>query len=174
MSENQSISEEKKTLLANTDRFLTLFIDEEQYGLEIDVVKEIIAMMKTTPVPKTPSYLQGVMNLRGNIIPVVNLRSKFNMAYRETDDRTAIVIVSIEGTSIGFIVDRVEEVLAVEKDQFSKTPNFETAIDKEFISKMARTEEGVVMILDLKKVFDKDELSFFDSLNEEDDEEEMV
>jgi purine-binding chemotaxis protein CheW len=164
------MSEEKKVLLANTDRFLTLFIDEEQYGLDIDIVKEIIAMMNTTPVPKTPEYIQGVMNLRGNIIPVVNLRKKFGMENKESNDRTAIVIVSIEGTSIGFIVDRVEEVMAVEKSQFSKPPNFDTKIDSEFISKMVRTESGVVMILDLKKVFDKDELSFFESL---DDNEEM-
>ena len=128
-------------------------------------------MMRTTPVPKTPEYLQGVMNLRGNIIPVVNLRTKFSMVHKETDDRTAIVIVLIEGTNIGFIVDRVEEVLAVEKEQFSKPPNFDTAIDSEYISKMVRTENGVVMILDLKKVFDRDELSFFDSLDKEDDEE---
>ena len=127
--------------------------------------------MRTTPVPKTPEYLQGVMNLRGNIIPVVNLRTKFSMVHKETDDRTAIVIVLIEGTNIGFIVDRVEEVLAVEKEQFSKPPNFDTAIDSEYISKMVRTENGVVMILDLKKVFDRDELSFFDSLDKEDDEE---
>lgn len=170
MSEGLSMSEEKKVLLANTDRFLTLFIDEEQYGLDIDIVKEIIAMMNTTPVPKTPEYIQGVMNLRGNIIPVVNLRKKFGMENKESNDRTAIVIVSIEGTSIGFIVDRVEEVMAVEKSQFSKPPNFDTKIDSEFISKMVRTESGVVMILDLKKVFDKDELSFFESL---DDNEEM-
>ncbi|MCV6607787.1 MAG: chemotaxis protein CheW [Campylobacterales bacterium] len=171
MSQDLTISDEKKALLADTDRFLTLFIDDEQYGLDIDIVKEIIAMMNTTPVPKTPDYLQGVMNLRGNIIPVVNLRKKFGMVYKETDDRTAIVIVSIEGTNIGFIVDRVEEVLAVEKTQFSKTPNFDTAIDSEFISKMVRTEEGVVMILDLKKAFDQDELAFFESLDEEDDDE---
>lgn len=159
--------EEKKELLSSADRFLTLFLGDEQYGLEIDIVKEIIAMMKTTPVPKTPHYLQGVMNLRGNIIPVVNLRTKFDMEEKETDDRTAIVIITIEGTNIGFIVDRVEEVLAVDKEQFSKPPSFDTSIDSEFISKMARTKEGVVMVLDLLKIFDKEELSFFDSVNEE-------
>ncbi len=163
-----SITEEKLSL-AKVDRFLTLYLEDEQYGLDINMVKEIIALMKTTPVPKTPHFLEGVMNLRGNIIPVVNMRSKFNMETKETDDRTAIVIVGIQGSDIGFIVDRVEEVIAVEENQYSEPPQFGTKIDSEFVSKMARVDNNVIMILDLNKVFSEKELNFLDSFEEEEE-----
>lgn len=169
MSELAVSEDENKVTLANVDRYLTLFLEEEQYGLDIKFVKEIIAMMKTTSVPKTPNFLEGVMNLRGNIIPVVNLRRKFAMETKETDDRTAIVIVTIQGTDIGFIVDGVDEVISVDKSQYSEPPQFGTKIDTEFVSKMVRVESGVIMVLDLNKVFNEKELSFFDSIDEEEE-----
>jgi len=169
MSEVSTSEEEQLHSIVHVDRYLTLFLEDEQYGLDIKMVKEIIAMMRTTAVPKTPNFLEGVMNLRGNIIPVVNLRKKFSMEERKTDERTAIVIVGIQGNDIGFIVDRVEEVIAVEESQYSEAPQFGTKVDTEFVSRMARVESGVTMILDLDKVFSEEELNFFDSLDEEEE-----
>lgn len=98
------------------NRFLTFYLQEEIYGVNIFDVKEIIAMMKTTPVPKTPHFIKGVMNLRGNIIPVVDMRIKFDMPEIEPHMYTSIVIITIDGKKIGFIVDKVEEVVNVEDE----------------------------------------------------------
>ena len=154
------MADEKAANLHNlTNRYLTFYMGEEQYGIDISSVKEIIALMKTTPVPKTPRYFKGVMNLRGIIIPVIDLRVKFSMAETEPDMYTAIIIVTINGTSIGFVVDRVEEVLSIGEEQFSEPPQFGTNIDTDFIKSMARVKEEVVMVLDLEKVFSEEELS---------------
>lgn len=158
------MASQKKKELSNTARYLTFFLGEELYGIGIENVQEIIAMMKITVVPKTPTHIKGVMNLRGNIIPIVDMRTKFGMDYKEPDMYTAIVIVSIEGTSIGFIVDTVEEVMQIAEDVLMEAPNFGTQVDTSFISKMAQRNEDVIMLLDLNKVFGDSELSSLESL----------
>ena len=154
----------QKKELSNTARYLTFFLRDELYGIGIENVQEIIAMMKITVVPKTPSHIKGVMNLRGNIIPIVDMRTKFDMEAKEPDMYTAIVIVSIAGTSIGFIVDTVEEVMQISDDALMEAPNFGTHIDTSFISQMAQRDEDVIMLLDLDKVFGGSELSSLESL----------
>ena len=155
----------QKQELTNTTRNLTFFLGDELYGIGIENVQEIIAMMKITVVPKTPPHIKGVMNLRGNIIPIVDMRTKFGMEYKEPDMYTAIVIVSIGGTSIGFIVDTVEEVMQISDDALMEAPNFGTQIDTSFISKMAQRNEDVIMLLDLDKVFGGNELSSLESMS---------
>ena len=140
------------------DRYLTFYLENELYGMDIMSVQEIIAMMKTTKVPKTPKCVKGVMNLRGNIIPVVELRSKFEMSEKETDMYTAIVIVKIDGTSIGFVVDRVEEVVNIGEDQLSDPPKFGAAVNASYLKKMAQNGKEVIMILDLNSIFADEEL----------------
>lgn len=140
------------------ERYLTFFLGEEQYGIAIGQIKEIIANMKVTHVPKTPDYIRGVINLRGLIIPVIDLRLRFDMEYLEPDPNTAIVIVEIETISIGFIVDRVEEVISIERTSLSEPPKFGVGIDTDFIGSVAQVEENVVMILDVLKLFEADEL----------------
>lgn len=148
-----------------TNRFLTFYLEEEIYGVNIFDVKEIIAMMKTTPVPKTPKFIKGVMNLRGNIIPVVDMRVKFDMPETEPQMYTAIVIITIEGKNIGFIVDKVEEVVNVDDDSMSPPPEFGSSVDTKFIKNMAKQKNKVVMILDLVALFGEDELSLVQNLN---------
>lgn len=115
-------------------------------------------MMNITKVPNIPAYMRGVINLRGSIIPVVDTRLRFNMEPREVDMHTAIIIVEVEKTSIGFIVDRVEEVLAIDSFNLSEPPKFGNSIDTDFICSVAQIEEQVVMILDVIKLFEADEL----------------
>lgn len=115
------------------NRFLTFYLEDEVYGVHIADVKEIIAMMKTTPVPKTPKFIQGVMNLRGNIIPVVDMRLKFDMPSIPPQTYTAIVIINLNEKLIGFIVDKVEEVINVLDEQLSLPPEFGSHIDTKFI-----------------------------------------
>ena len=149
---------EPKTSQSRKERYLTFFLGEEQYGIPIDRIKEIIAMMKVTFVPKTPNYMRGVINLRGSIIPVVDTRLRFGMEQREADMHTTIIIVEVEKVNIGFIVDRVEEVASIDAAQLSAPPKFGSHIDIDFICAMVQIEENVVMILDVLKLFEADEL----------------
>lgn len=149
---------EVNTAQARKERYLTFFLGDEQYGIAIDRIKEIIAIMKVTYVPKTPPYIRGVINLRGSIIPVVDTRLRFGMEPKEADMHTTIVIVEVEKVNIGFIVDRVEEVASIDSAHLSEPPKFGSHIDTDFICSMAQIEENVVMILDVLKLFEADEL----------------
>ncbi|MCX6074189.1 MAG: chemotaxis protein CheW [Campylobacterales bacterium] len=149
---------EKNTAQTRRERYLTFFLGEEQYGIAIDRIKEIIAMMKVTYVPKTPEYMKGVINLRGSIIPVVDTRLRFGMQMREANMHTAIIIVEVEKVNIGFIVDRVEEVASIDSSNLSEPPKFGSSLDTDFICSMAQMGENVVMILDVLKLFEADEL----------------
>lgn len=140
------------------ERYLTFYLGDEQYGIAIDKIKEIIAMMKVTSVPKTPSFMRGVINLRGSIIPVVDTRARFGMDARDEDMHTAIIIVEVEKVNIGFIVDRVEEVASIDTSNLSEPPKFGNQIETDFICNVAQIEENVVMILDVIKLFEADEL----------------
>ena len=147
------------------NRFLTFYLEDEVYGVHISDVKEIIAMMKTTPVPKTPKFIKGVMNLRGNIIPVVDMRLKFDMPSIPQHMYTAIVIIKLAEKLIGFIVDKVEEVINVEDENLSLPPEFGGHIDTKFIKHMAQHKQKVVMILDLIALFGEDELNMVQNLS---------
>ena len=156
---------EKSHIKASKNKFLTFFLGEEEYGIDISQVKDIIAIMKTTAVPKTPAYVVGVINLRGSIIPVIDTRLRFDMPLIEYDEQTAIIIVEIDKISIGFIVDKVEEVLSIDDANISEPPRFGTNINIDFIKNMARVGETVVMILDLEKLFEAEELSALDMMS---------
>jgi len=149
---------EQNTLQSRKERYLTFFLGEEQYGIAIDRIKEIIAIMKVTNVPKTPEYMRGVINLRGSIIPVVDTRLRFGMETKEEDMHTAIVIVEVDKVNVGFIVDRVEEVASIDSSNLSEPPKFGNNMDTDFICSMAQMEDNVVMILDVLKLFEADEL----------------
>ena len=149
---------EQNTTQTRRERYLTFFLGDEQYGIAIDKIKEIIALMKVTYVPKTPEYMRGVINLRGSIIPVVDTRLRFGMATQEETMHTAIIIVEVEKVNIGFIVDRVEEVASIDSSNLGAAPKFGSNVDTDFICSMAQIEENVVMILDVLKLFEADEL----------------
>lgn len=152
------MDEKKSEMNHDTSRFLTFFIDDECYGLDIANVKEIIASMNITNVPKTPNYIKGVINLRGTVIPIVDVRLKFGMEEREYDINTAIVINEIDNVSIGFVVDRVEDVLSIKHSALTEPPKFGASVDTSFIENVAQIDKSVVMILNLKKIFEQDEL----------------
>jgi len=149
---------------ASKNKFLTYFLGDEEYGVDISQVREIIAMMKITPVPKTPKYVAGVINLRGAIIPVIDTRLRFEMPPLEYTEQTAIIIIEINKVSIGFVVDKVEEVLTIDESNISEAPKFGTNVNTDFIKNIARIGEMVIMILDLEKLFEAEELSLLDAL----------
>jgi len=155
-----------QTLEARTVRagkYLTFKLAAEEYGLEILKVQEIIGMLKVTHVPRLPEHVRGVVNLRGKIIPVIDLRLKFGLPAKEDSARTCIVVVQVnrQGTRliIGVLVDDVSEVLNVAANQIEPPPAFDAAVDTEFLLGMGKVGQKVVMLLDIDRVLGRDELT---------------
>ena len=144
-------------------KYLTFSLAGEEYGIGILKVKEIIGLMPITPVPRTPEHMKGVINLRGKVIPVVDLRLKFGMERGESTDRTCIIVVEIvsEGNkiSMGITVDSVSEVLNVKAAEIEDTPNFGATLDTEYILGMAKAGQGVKILLDIDKVMTNEDVS---------------
>jgi len=137
-------------------KYLTFNLANEQYGIAILKVKEIIGMMPITQIPQTPPYVKGVINLRGKVIPVTDLRRKFGMDPIEYSERTCIVVVEIEGEMgmmhLGIVVDSVSEVLTIRSEHIEETPNFGSNLDTDFILGMAKIENSVKILLDIDRV----------------------
>jgi len=164
--------EKKVRKLAIAHRYLTFFVDDEQYGIAISRIKEIIAPIHITHIPKTPNFVKGVINLRGSVIPVVDLRLKFSIEEKEMDIDTAIIIYEVDNVSIGFIVDQVEDVLSLDEEHISEAPRFGSNIDTSFIENVAEIEDDVIMLLNLEKIFEAEELLDIRSLETKHKEEE--
>ncbi|MGD9157455.1 MAG: chemotaxis protein CheW [Desulfobacteraceae bacterium] len=158
----EKIDEEVKAIKDREGKYLTFTLAEEDYGIGILKVKEIIGMMSITTVPQTPEFVKGVINLRGKVIPVVDLRLRFGMDRIEYDDRTCIVVVEIEGESstimIGIVVDSVSEVLNIKSDDIEDTPTFGTQLKTDYILGMAKTEGRVKILLDIDRVLSRREI----------------
>ncbi len=138
-------------------KLLTFSLGSEGYGVSILKVKEIIGMLDITPVPRTPDFIKGVINLRGKIIPVMDLRIKFGMDEQEYNERTCIVVVeiNIKGSQrlLGVVVDMVSEVLTISSDQIEPPPEYGTVLEHNFILGIGKIKERVVIILDIDEVF---------------------
>jgi purine-binding chemotaxis protein CheW len=143
-------------------KYLTFTLDDEEYGIGILKIKEIIGMMSITPVPQTPEYVKGVINLRGKVIPVVDLRLRFGMDTIDYTERTCIIVVEISGQAgtvqIGIVVDSVSEVLNIKADEIEDTPTFGTKLNTDYILGMAKMDGSVKILLDIDKVLGRDEL----------------
>ncbi len=152
-----------KTMVDKEGKYLTFTLADEEYGIGILKIKEIIGMMPFTAVPQTPHYVKGVINLRGKVIPVMDLRLRFGMEAIDYTDRTCIIVVEISGEAsnvmIGIVVDTVSEVLNIKSDDIEDTPSFGTTLDTDYILGMAKTEGGVKILLDIDKVLRTDEIA---------------
>ncbi len=151
-----------KNSMEREGKYLTFSLAGEEYGIVILKVKEIIGMMPVTPVPKTPSYVKGVINLRGKVIPVADLRLKFDMDEAAYTERTCIIVVEIKDglghVLMGIVVDSVSEVLNIKGGEIEDTPAFGTQMDTDYILGMAKTGGGVKILLDIDKVFGGEEM----------------
>lgn len=149
--------------VAGEGKYLTLSLAEEEFGISILTVKEIIGMMSITSIPRTPGWVLGVINLRGKVIPVVDLRLKFSMESRPFDERTCIVVVEVSSgdglLAIGLVVDAVNEVTNIREDEVEATPNFGIKLDTQYILGMAKTGDRVRILLNINRVLGDDELS---------------
>lgn len=143
-------------------KYLTFFIGKEEYGIPIRKVKEIIKMMEITGIPKTPDFIKGVINLRGKIIPIMDLRLKFDLEPIGYTPRTCIVVVELIMEEIkrqfGIIVDTVSEVVNIQKGELEPPPQYGTVLDAGYLTGMGKVKGKVILLLDIEKVFSSQEM----------------
>ncbi|MEX0322885.1 MAG: chemotaxis protein CheW [Puniceicoccaceae bacterium] len=155
---NENTVEVATDVADKAGRYLTFQLGEESYGISVLKVREIIQMQSITRIPRTQAYMKGVINLRGKVIPVADLRIKFEFEKAEVSERTCIIVVSLNlpdgrETLTGLIVDAVEEVMQIEAAQIEDAPSFTgTSISMDYIFGMAKVKENVKMLLDIDKV----------------------
>jgi purine-binding chemotaxis protein CheW len=143
---------------ADGGKYLTFSLDSEEYGLEILKVREIIGIMDITSIPQMPGYVKGVINLRGKVIPVIDLRLKFGLEAAEYTEQTCIVVVDV-GSLVGIIVDTVQEVLDIDASQIDPPPPLGASVDTTFIMGMGKVKDDVKILLDIDQVLRSEELT---------------
>lgn len=164
MAEEIEVMDQAIKMMADKGgKYLSFSLAEEEYGIGILQIKEIIGMMDITVIPQTPHFVKGVINLRGKVIPVIDLRLKFGMPDMDYTDRTCIIVVEIEGRTgtllIGIVVDSVSEVLNVRADNIEEPPAFGVSMDTGYILGMAKMDSGVKILLDIDKVLGAEEIA---------------
>jgi purine-binding chemotaxis protein CheW len=151
-----------KGIMGKEGKYLTFSLAGEEYGISILKVKEIIGLLSITMVPQTPVYIKGVVNLRGKVIPVVDIRLKFGMAAMDYTERTCIIVVEIGNNAdriqIGIVVDSVSEVLNIKAGEIEETPNFGSRLQTDYILGMAKAGGGIKILLDIDRVLQAEEL----------------
>ena len=148
---------------AKASKYLTFKLADEDYGISLLKVREIIGMMPITSVPRTPEFVKGVINLRGKVIPVTDLRLRFAIRENDYTDRTCIIVVEVDGqdtpVQIGIVVDAVTEVLPVKAEEIENAPEFGASVDTAYILGMANMEGGVKILLDIDRVLTATEMN---------------
>jgi purine-binding chemotaxis protein CheW len=143
-------------------KYLTFELANEGYAIPILKVKEIIGMMEITQVPKLPSFIKGVINLRGKIIPIIDLRLKFGLEERDYDERTSIIVVELETentiTTSGIVVDNVQEVLDIKSRDIEPPPQYGTDVEQSFLTGMGKVKDDVIMLLNVDRILSAKEL----------------
>jgi len=150
-----------------TTQYLTFRLAEEVYALDIGKVREVLDFTTVTKVPRTPEFMRGVINLRGSVVPVVDLRLKFGMAVTERTVNTCVIITEVtvdnDTTVLGCLADSVQEVLDLTPEEISAAPKIGTKLRTEFIKGMGKRDERFIIILDIDRVFSAEELSLVDT-----------
>jgi purine-binding chemotaxis protein CheW len=143
---------------ARAGKYLTFALGKEEYGIEIIKVREIIGYMTITAVPQMPGYVKGVINLRGQVIPVIDLRSRFGMEAKEITDQTCIIVVDIHQANrsffAGLVVDHVQEVLNIEKGNIDDAPQFGTEVNTDFLLGIGKSGSTIKLLLDIDRVLE--------------------
>jgi purine-binding chemotaxis protein CheW len=144
---------------SGSSRFLVFSLGDEHYAVPLLKVREVIAQTEITPVPYTPAHFKGVMNLRGQVISVIDMRVKFKMKAKDTTGETAIIILDLSPVSIGVIVDSVTSVVALTDEQISPSPDIESTISTDYITGIARMDGRLILIIEIEKTLSLDDLS---------------
>ena len=156
------------TLTDKGGKYLTFMLAKETYGVEILKVREIIGMMSITAVPRTPAFVKGVINLRGKVIPVMDLRLKFTMDEAEHTDETCIIVVQVGSLEMGVIVDKVSEVRDIVDEEIEEAPQFGGNVDTEFILGMGKSGGCVTILLNIDKVISTSDLAVLTDASDDD------
>lgn len=138
-------------------QLVSFVIENEEFGVDILKVQEIIRMVEITRVPKSPDFVEGVINLRGKIVPVIDLRKRFGIDKKEQDNETRIIVVELPDKVVGFLVDKVKEVIRVEKSVIEPPPELTTNVSANYITGVAKLEDRLLILLDLDKVLSSEE-----------------
>ncbi len=166
MSADDNLREEPSlfSVMDQDNKFLQFELDGEYYGVDILKVREINGMMDITAVPQTPVFMKGLINLRGKVVPVIDLRLKFGLSEAQYDERTSIIVIefkSIHGqVQMGIVVDTVSEVINIQAENIEPSPNFGARLKSEYIKGMAKTKDRVIIILDIDLILTDEELTF--------------
>jgi purine-binding chemotaxis protein CheW len=158
----QTMNEGRGCATEREGKYLTFSLGSEEYGIGILKIREIIGMLPITSVPETPPFVKGVVNLRGKVIPVVDLRLRFGMPVIGYTERTCIIVVEISATgglvSVGIVVDAVSEVLNIKAEEIEEPPAFGARMNTDYILGMAKMGNGVKLLLDIDRVLGRDDL----------------
>ena len=160
----------KETALADTGQYLTFKIGDEVFALEVSQVREVLDMSRITRVPRAPDFMRGVINVRGSVVPVVDLRLKFALESIPYTERTCIIVVEIDSEAgntvlIGIVVDAVSEVLNIREEEIENTPTFGTKLNTDYILGMAKMEGGVKILLNIDQVLSTEEIARLESVS---------
>jgi len=149
--------DEHKNESSDLLQLVSFFIGNEEFGVDILYVQEINRMSHITTVPNAPDFVKGVINLRGRVIPVVDLRLKFGMPPKEQDKNTRIIVIEVKGRTVGFLVDSVNEVLRISKDVTEPPPELAMGINSEYIKAVGKLEDRLLILIDLEKILSKED-----------------
>lgn len=161
------IYDENKGLEEDTQhgRYLTFSLDNEVYGIEIKCVNEIIGVQPITTIPEVPAYVKGIINLRGKIIPVIDVRLKFGKEPMEYNDRTCIVVIDINDVYVGLIVDNVDEVLTIDDEDIATPPVANMGFENRYIKGIGKAGNSVQLLLDSDKLLRVDEMDIIEEIH---------
>ena len=148
-------------------RFLTFSLGREDYGIEIILVTEIISLQSINQLPEVPDYIKGIINLRGKIIPVIDVRLRFKKERMEYNDRTCIIVIDTGEISVGLIVDYVSEVISIDDEDIAPPPDMKTGIQNRYIQGIGKVDDKVKLLLDCEKLFLDDEIQVLSDINME-------
>ena len=147
------------------NQYVVFKLNKEEFGIDIMNVKEIIPYEESTQIPNSPDFMEGVINYRGNVIPIINLNKRFKLASKETTGDTRIIVISLKGKEIGFIVDEASQTLRLEEDQIDPTPDIISDIDRRYIVGVGKIDKSrLLILLDLEKVLTDREIEEINTL----------
>ncbi len=155
--------------LAEETQLVSFRLGSEEYGVNIMQVQEIIRLTDITRVPKAPAFVEGIIDLRGRVLPIVDLRKRFDMEERQDTDATRIVVVNIDGMTVGLIVDSVSEVLRIPNRSIEPPPPIIAGVESRFLQGIGRINSRLLILLDLQKVFSQDEVGQLSHVGRDDE-----
>lgn len=160
------ILNQQLTNIAAENQFLTFNVENEEYGVDVLAVQEIIRYRKPTIIPNTPESMRGVINFRGEVIPVIDLRKKFGFETKEYNQFTVIIIIDVIGKTLGMIVDQVSDILSFSEENIQETLDFSSDIDTDFISGMAKLDDRLIILLKLEKLLSFSEINLLKNIED--------